>query len=946
MLKLWVTSENLISYHSISKLLLQSAPAAAIKDNRLIFSVYLIILTTYFLLDVTKQSVAANPDIISQGSEQPKPIAQSMSAINDRCLLKIRLNCESITQTSEVALAKGRESCRIDRQNRSKRVSEKSRISSLAPCLVRSSGEVSSPSRIRNLGGTGIESPPELGDLGGVRVIDRTFQTPSNPDIALADSLAEPLVGTRRFSSLRDAAPCAYGTRMEWLLTAQAFDSKILDLLKPDDLLLLPKFVASILPPVPADRPFITPTTPPVSPVLAPQNREPIQLPQIKPLPTAIPDPRYLIAPRLLKLGQFNPALTLIAINDVALTHRSQIEVTSGVETGDRRSTDIGLNATGLFSPQVEESVSNKRVYRLDYWSNYSQIRTLRQQREITTKVTTPETLFGARQQISFTGDCLVGMNNGNSVSPTGEKLICTYLPGLKTDESSIDPQKLIPTRIPSTSSFGDLVSSASRLAIQAPGFQGGANGQLIGLDLYFPRIGAQSGNSQAQDSSFERFESNTTVPMVAVGRIHQVILANGTETAIARTVRGFNYILGDVNTSQIAGIQAATELLPDLEPSLPDGKKGGSTTVDRNLILAANNNRTPENSFTAYYSGVGRGTTPKDEQINSANYHGVWIGFSPVVDRQVTLIEPIYKILGPERISLSAGGEGGIDSNTNVTALLNQNTFDSSAITNGYVQTYITRYEREVNTLSSTTIRERTNYHPHLSATGNITTQDSVLRYYTGLIFNPNFSSRANHKGYLGVDFTKAAGGLSYNLAAIGYLNPDTEYYSKLTGTISKQLGLGRNPANNLNLSAGVNYAIDGTKIFDEVSFRSANSYVNVGARANLGNVAVGTTYYLATGMPNSIGNLLSTNASWKISDGLVLSGYYTPVNDNVARSPFGASASIRLGSNIYSPTLSLGWNRNEIDLGTKSDNTRSGVADNVFSIFLRFDAPPNSFK
>ena len=109
-----------------------------------------------------------------------------------------------------------------------------------------------------------------------------------------------------------------------------------------------------------------------------------------------------------------------------------------------------------------------------------------------------------------------------------------------------------------------------------------------------------------------------------------------------------------------------------------------------------------------------------------------------------------------------------------------------------------------------------------------------------------------------MGVDFTKAEGGLSYNLAAIGYLNPDTEYYSKLTGTISKQLGLGRNPANNLNLSAGVNYAIDGTKIFDAVSFRSANSYVNVGARANLGNVAVGTTYYLATGMPNSIGNLV----------------------------------------------------------------------------------------
>ncbi|MCY7334644.1 MAG: hypothetical protein LH613_00260, partial [Chamaesiphon sp.] len=74
---------------------MQSAPAAAVKDNRLIFIVYLIILTTYFLLDVTKQSVAANPDIISQGSEQPKPITQSTLAINDRCLLNLEPNFES-----------------------------------------------------------------------------------------------------------------------------------------------------------------------------------------------------------------------------------------------------------------------------------------------------------------------------------------------------------------------------------------------------------------------------------------------------------------------------------------------------------------------------------------------------------------------------------------------------------------------------------------------------------------------------------------------------------------------------------------------------------------------------------------------------------------------------------------------------------------------------------
>jgi hypothetical protein len=735
---------------------------------------------------------------------------------------------------------------------------------------------------------------------------------------------------------------------IDWLKILEITDPRQLQMLKPGDLFTLPTLLPRTVPPVTTDRPFIAPATPTVSPVAAPETRNP-KLPKGQPAVAPKPDPRFLIAPRQLDLNQLNPAFTQLVVNDVVVNHRTQAEVTGGIETGDRRTTDVGLNATGLYSPKVEESVSDKRVYRIDYRSTYAQVRTLRQQREIKTTTITPETLFGLRQQLSFTGDCLPGMGNRGAAAATGETPICSYLPGLKTDEASIDQQRLIPTRIPTTGAFGEVVTPESLAAMREPGFQNGANGQQVGLDLYFPRIGAQPGNSFATDSKFDRFESNNTVPMASVGRIHQVIVANGKNTAISRTVRGFNYVYGDVNTVWMAGIQAATELLPDFEPVIPNGKKGGSTAVDRNLLLAANNNRTPDNSFTAYASGVGRGITPIGNQNNTANYHGIWIGFSPVVDRQVVSVGPVFKVLGPERIALFAGGEGGPKSSASVTALVNQNAFDSSAISNGYVQTYITRYEREVDTISSTTIRERTNYYPHLSATGNITTQDSVLRYYTGAIINPNSNSSANiaSKAYVGVDYTKVdERGLTYNVGAIGYLNPDTEYYSKLTGTLSKQLNLGRNPAYNLNLSAGVNYAIDGTKIFDAISFRSANSYVNVGARLGLGDVSVGTTYYQATGMPNSIGNLLSTNLSWKISDGLAISGYFTPINDNIARSPFGASASIRLGGNIYSPTLSLGWNRNQTDLGVNANNTRSGVADNVFSVFLRFDAPPNIFK
>ena len=685
---------------------------------------------------------------------------------------------------------------------------------------------------------------------------------------------------------------------------------------------------------------IIIPFKPPVNPLLLlspkPLDRTPISVKNTRSLPTPIKNPRYQIAPRPVNLKQLNPDLTKIVVNDVLLTHQTQIEVTSGIDSGDRTTTNIGLNATSLDSPTAQESVSNNRIYRSEYNSNYSQLRTVRQQREITTTTTTPQKVFGFRQQISFIGDCISGIGPS-----TGAKQICTYLPGLKTDESSINPQTLIPSRVLAPSQFGDVVTPESRLAIIAPGFQGGANGQFLGLDLYFPKVGTET--SEGKNPTFDRFESISNIPAISIGRTNQVILANGRETAIARTVHGYNYILNDQNSGWIAGIQAVTSLLPNIEPFLPSGKKGGSVEVDRSLLLAANNNRVPENSLTSYYGGIGSGLTPTNRHASTSTYRGIWFGFSPVTDRQVSSSET-FQTIGAERVTQSSGGEGGVDTDSNVTVLLNQSSFNSAGISSAYVQTYLTRYERDGIGRNSSTIRERTSYQPHISATGNVTTLDAVFRYYTGVILNLNQASSGTntHKAYVGVDYFKVEPqGFSYNLAAISYANPDPDYYSKLTINATKQIPLGQNPAYSLEVSGNLNYVLDGAKVFDAVNFRSASSFVSLSARTNLSDVSLGTTYYMATKLPNSIGNLLSTNASWKISPGLTLSSYYTPVNDNAARSPFGASANIRLGASPTSPTLSLSWNRNETDLGVKANNSRAGNSDNTFAAYLRFDAP-----
>ena len=327
---------------------------------------------------------------------------------------------------------------------------------------------------------------------------------------------------------------------------------------------------------------------------------EPVKAPQ--PIQFA---PGFLIAPHPLDLRSINPAITQLSINDIPTNHRSRSDISTGSDSGDRRNTDFGLNTTGLYSPSIIESVSNNRVYRIEYQNGYTQVRSMRQQRNIATTIVTPQTANGQRQQISFVGDCLPALGTILNQPKSGQ--ICSYIPGFITDRNSIDPNTLVPTRFTQPSQLGDIITPQSLAAMKVPGFQSGANGQEVGIDLYFPKIGTEIGNSQSNTTNADRFESSNSVPMTSTGRIKQVIVSNGRDIAIARTIRGFNYISGDPSNGLISTLQAASEVLPDAEVSLSPGKKGGSVAIDPTLILAANNNRIPDNSFTSYYVEIGR---------------------------------------------------------------------------------------------------------------------------------------------------------------------------------------------------------------------------------------------------------------------------------------------------------------------------------------------------
>lgn len=90
---------------------------------------------------------------------------------------------------------------------------------------------------------------------------------------------------------------------------------------------------------------------------IAPSPAAPVPPPRL-PRGT-IADPRFFIAPRAVELQQVNPRTTEIPINGVQTGHRSEYEVTAGVESSEARNTTTSLNAIKLYSPYVEDSISS-----------------------------------------------------------------------------------------------------------------------------------------------------------------------------------------------------------------------------------------------------------------------------------------------------------------------------------------------------------------------------------------------------------------------------------------------------------------------------------------------------------------------------------------------------------------------------------------------------------
>ena len=648
-------------------------------------------------------------------------------------------------------------------------------------------------------------------------------------------------------------------------------------------------------------------------------------------------DRDFITPPRIVPNQNINPLTTTILLNGTSISHLTEFETLTGYEFGQNRNDNLTFNGILKLNSQVQTSLTRDNIYTIDQLGNYLQLETVLQSRDISVTRVEPRTLIGLQLQFSLTASCF-------SFEPQSTQQ-CTYTPAITTDSNNIDPNTFLPKSFDINNNFREVVTPDSLAAIQQPGFQRGANGQEIGLDLYLPNVGSSPGNSQSNITDINRIEEVKNTPATFFSNVRQIVKVNDEEAVIGRTVRGLGFVVDDKNTDLNLGLQLGAEFLPDLVPSLNGSVNPVNRNVNRNLFLAANNTRLPSNSFTIYQAGLGRASTPKISsmapiQLSPASFNSIWFGISPVTDRTFA-IRQLFEVTGPERLLVTGGVEGGIDDNLNIDFIfINENDIlNLEDLEDFYIQAYFSIFNRDVNLITTSNLNEKISYYPHVSFTGNITGTNDVFRYYGGSIFSETL------KPYLGLDYSKITlDGWRYNFGAIGYANPDRDYYSRVLGGISKIIPL--SSTSSLVFSTAFNYALDReTQIGDRIVISPA-SFVRLGASANLGSTSIGLISYLGDILPDSIDNTLLINFAIRPIENVSFSAYFAPINDNSSRTRYGASAQVRLGKAYNSPTLTLNYTNYEFDFGRDSFERELLVNDNVFKILFRFGEPPQPFS
>ena len=639
---------------------------------------------------------------------------------------------------------------------------------------------------------------------------------------------------------------------------------------------------------------------------------------------TILSDPNYIIPPHIVPDEEVNPFTTTLPLNNIGISHLTEFLFTGYQTFAHTTNNNTFLKATFKLYGKVLKSLTHDNIYRVDQKGVYIQLETVPLDRKVGTTRIAPQTLTALEMQQSFTGPCLFpGSLNDQQ---------CTYTPGLVTDRNSIDPKYFQPTRMLQTSQVGEVVKPETLAFMKLPGFQGGTSSQPIGLDLYLPNLGGLPGNDESKKTKIKREEKNDYTIAGTFSRVSQILKANDTEAVIGRTIHGFTVFFDDENRGLNTVIQAGAQFLPDVIPDLKGSENTFNGNVNKHLFSAPNNTRLPWGSFTIYSAGVARAKSVIPDatglrQVPKADYHSIWLGLSPVFDRNIKARE-FWETTGPQQ-SLRAAAEGGAERNIEFLSLVNQDRFSTVDLNDFYVQIYMNFLRQNANYVQETTYREKSSYYPHLSFTGNWTGPQDVLRYYTGVIASETF------KFYLGGDYNiKTVNGWNFKAGGIAYINPDRDYYSEIFGNATKIFHMSNNA--NLRLSTFFTYSIDRDNEISEITIDEPASKLAINAHLDLRVFRASVIYVLEKIIDDSLEDRLRLDFAIRPLKTVAFSCYFVPIDRTSNSSPYGASVAWKLNNKDNSPFLSVNWENKRYDYGDDAFGNELIITDNMFTVLF----------
>lgn len=634
--------------------------------------------------------------------------------------------------------------------------------------------------------------------------------------------------------------------------------------------------------------------------------------------------------------GQIVPLTTSARIDRRAVDVRSRGALTFGFSGGGGVTGPAQLDGITRLDQTIEERLKGG-VYERRQREWYFAVGTTPRRQTVTTHRQTAQDIFGFRLRLAIAGGC------APIVDAPGE--LCSFTPALATDPAFYDAL-LIPTRFLGGANFGDRITPETYEALQGPGFVRSAPGEPpLGLDLDIRNAGLEPSRSRADLNAARRSETNRRHIVPSLVMLDQRLYSNATDARVARTLRGAVFLHPEDWTGTAAATQLLGLVLPRAGGRLPGLAERPNFQVNNNLFLAANNAWTPANSFVVYHAGVSHVRHPEEpvsnrHELPAAWFHGIWLGFSPVSERRVVQRQRL-ETTAPRNLRVDSFAQGGsaLDSGLGqVSGLIELVGIDGDIlpisledIALRHTQLGLAFSDQEGVLHRTSTTETTTRLVPHLVLTGNRTTSRSVVRYYGGAIFGE--TSRPNL--HLGGDLRiSTENGLGVALGGAYFSRPDREYFSRVSGSISKRFEL--EEGRSLVLGVSANYNIDrpdvsGLRIDDE------RSRVDLSATYRREDLRVTLRHTPDGLLPGSIASSTSVGLSWAVNDRLRLSGEVTPLSEQSAYTAARLGLSWRVAEAPDAASLRLSWRQDRYLLGRDPFGKALRYKDQVFTATLQ---------